>query len=764
MSIHLFCIRHHGPGSARSLLRALEELQPDCLLIEGPPDAEAALPLLTHEQMEPPVALLVYQAEQPQKAAFYPFAVFSPEWQALQYGLSQRIPTRFMDLPQSHWLALTQEQSAIRNPQSAIQADPVGVLAQAAGYDDSERWWEHVVEHRRDGADIFAAILEAMGALRVEADREVSDAQLTDAESAEDAEAEQLDSNSEASREALREAWMRQTIRRAQKEGFQRIAVVCGAWHAPMLTDEVIAQNAKTDAALLKSLPKVKVQATWTPWTHGRLSYQSGYGAGIEAPGWYQHLWLTQEGVATRWLARVARLLRDEGLDVSSAHVIEAVRLAETLAALRGRPITGLPELNEAVQSVFCFGDDLPLRLIHEKLIVGETLGRVPDETPLVPLQQDLQREQKRLRLKAEANEKTLDLDLRKETDLERSRLLHRLNLLSVPWGAVQDVSGKSGTFHELWRVRWEPEFVVQLIEASVWGSTIQTAASSKACDEADKADLPALTALLERVLLSALPGAVSHLMTRVQTESALASDVGLLMDALPPLANVQRYSDVRQTDAALLGTVTDGLVARICIGLSGACASLNDEAAQAMFTRFDKVNAAVQLLQQEAHTTAWQQVLLRLVEQNGLHGLLAGRACRLLLDAQALEAVEAARRLSLALSSANEPTQAGAWVEGFLHGSGLLLLHDETLWQVLDAWLTALPEEQFIALLPLLRRTFANFTAPERRQMGERVKRGGGVVSVAMSETEDFDSVRAAAVLPLVAQLLGLKFQFDQK
>lgn len=756
MSLHIFGIRHHGPGSARSLLRALEELRPDCLLIEGPPDAEAALPLLTHEQMEPPVALLVYHAEQPQRAAFYPFAVFSPEWQALQFGLRQNIPTRFMDLPQSHWLALAQEQAQASNLKSEIQRDPIGALAQAAGYDDSERWWEHVVEHRRAGADIFAAILEAMTALRVEAAQEVTSEQVHEVEASEAADDEQAEFN----REALREAWMRQTIRRAQKEGFERIAVVCGAWHAPVLTEAAVKQNAKPDAALLKGLPKVKVQATWTPWTHGRLSYQSGYGAGIEAPGWYQHLWLTNEGVATRWLARVARLLRDEGLDVSSAHVIEAVRLAETLAALRGRPIAGLSELNEAVQSVFCFGDDLPLRLIHNKLIVGETLGRVPDETPLAPLQQDLQREQKRLRLKAEANEKTLDLDLRKETDLERSRLLHRLNLLGVPWGTLQNIFGKSGTFHEVWRICWQPEFVVQLIEAGVWGSTIQTAASSKAQAEADKADLPGLTALLERVLLSDLPVAVAHLMARLQAESALASDVGLLMDALPPLADVQRYSDVRQTDTVLLGTVTDGLVARICIGLPSASASLNDEAAQAMLARLDKVNAAIQLLQQDAHTADWQKTLLRLAEQNGLHGLLAGRACRLLLDAQALTADEAARRLSLALSAANEPAQAGAWVEGFLQGSGLLLLHDETLWQVLDAWLSALPEEQFIVLLPLLRRTFANFTAPERRQIGERVKRGGSAVKATLNEADEFDFAGAAAMLPLAAQLLGLKLE----
>src|SRR5262245_59944096 len=158
-------------------------------------------------------------------------------------------------------------------------------------------------------------------------------------------------------------------------------------------------------------------------------------------------------------MARVARLLREEDLDVSSAHDIEAVRLAETLAALRDRPLPGLSELNEATQAVFCFGNDLALRLIHEKLIVGETLGSVPEETPLAPLQKDLMREQKRLRLPAEALERLLDLDLRKPNDMDRSRLLHRLTLLGVRWGEVQQAGGK-GTFHEIWQLRWQPDFV----------------------------------------------------------------------------------------------------------------------------------------------------------------------------------------------------------------------------------------------------------------------------------------------------------------
>src|SRR3954466_4553442 len=86
-NVHLFGIRHHGPGSARSVRRALEELRPDAVLVEGPPDADGGLPLLASEGMRPPVALLVYLPDQPQQSVFYPFAVFSPEWQALRYGL-----------------------------------------------------------------------------------------------------------------------------------------------------------------------------------------------------------------------------------------------------------------------------------------------------------------------------------------------------------------------------------------------------------------------------------------------------------------------------------------------------------------------------------------------------------------------------------------------------------------------------------------------------------------------------------------------------
>src|SRR5262249_23976919 len=130
-----------------------------------------------------------------------------------------------------------------------MRRDPLQWLAEAAGQSDGERWWESMIEHRRDSTGVFSAIQEAMTALR------------------ENMPAAAGGSGFGHRMEHLREAHMRQSIRAAEREGFTRIAVVCGAWHAPVLSKAAM-PPAKDDAALLRGLPRVKVQATWIPWTH----------------------------------------------------------------------------------------------------------------------------------------------------------------------------------------------------------------------------------------------------------------------------------------------------------------------------------------------------------------------------------------------------------------------------------------------------------------------------------------------------------------
>jgi hypothetical protein len=498
---------------------------------------------------------------------------------------------------------------------------------------------------------------------------------------------------------------------------------------------------------------------TWVPWTHGRLASWTGYGAGVTSPGWYHHLFTTHDRVVPRWLVRVAAVLRQEDLPVSSAHVIEAVRLAEALATLRGRPLAGLSELSVATRAVLCNGDEVLLDLVQRRLVVGELLGSVPADAPTVPLARDLAARQRRLRLKPEALERDLDLDLRKPNDLARSHLLHRLRLLDINWGTpAEEARVGKGTFWESWRLAWAPELSVDVIGAAAYGTTVESAATARTAELAAKAaELSTVTDLVERCLLAHLPDALPPVLTALDDRLALDTDVAHLMDALPALTRSLRYGDVRGTDTGALTSVVGGLVVRACVGLPPAFAGLDDQAAQAMRTRVDGVHSALKTLADADLTNRWLDTLTAVAGGTGVPGLLAGRLTRLLYDEGRLGAAEAARRMGLAVSVGTPPAVAAAWIEGFLAGGGLILVHDENLLSLVDGWLSAIPDDTFVEVLPLLRRTFATYSAPERRAIGERVRRGTDRPASTMDDVEDLDPDRVALVLPVLRTLLGV-------
>ena len=754
--VHLLGVRHHGPGSARSVRRALEELEPDLVLVEGPPEADDLVAFAAQDDLVPPVALLAYQEpkvvqrradaqdgarpDEPDgpRAAFWPFAVFSPEWQAMRWAARNEVPLRFIDLPAAAHLAHRAASddgpgAADDGPGGAqdeprpTRVDPLGALAAAAGYGDAERWWEDVMEHREGGAAVFDAVGQAMTAVR---------------------EGEPTDTW-----DALREAHMRQAVRAALAEGAQRIAVVCGAWHVPALTGPSPA--ATKDAALVKpvlrEVAKAKTILTWVPWSHRRLAAASGYGAGVESPGWYHHLFTVEDRPVERWLVNVAQALRAEDLPVSSAHVIEAVRLAETLAALRGRPATGLEEASEAVRAVLCDGDEVRHALVRDRVEVGDRLGSVPDGVPTGPLERDLAATSKRLRLPREALVRDLDLDLRKPTDLGRSALLHRLDLLGVRWGELTGSRGK-GTFRESWKIVWDPRLAVDLVAAGTHGSTIEQAASGAVLAAARTGGLAGLAALVERSLLAELPGALPGLLDAVADRAAVGSDTDALFEAIPALARSLRYGDVRGTAPGALRQVLLGLVARARTALPGAVTTLDDDAAAILVPRLREVTAAVTLLDAEAGLREdWLAALERLADRDDLHGLVAGWVTRTLRDERLADVETTGVRLSRYLSRGTPARTAAAFVEGFAGGSGLVLVHDTVLLRLIDEWLMSLGEDLFVEVLPLLRRTFAQFEGAERRVIGEQV--AGRRLHAA--DVVPLDPQRVAHVLPVLATIL---------
>ena len=151
-----------------------------------------------------------------------------------------------------------------------------------------------------------------------------------------------------------------------------------------------------------------------------------------------------------------------------------------------------------------------------------------------------------------------------------------------------------------------------------------------------------------------------------------------------------------------------------------------------------------------------WAAALTGLAGRRDVHGLLAGRVVRVLTDTGAMPREEAARRFAAHLSIGIPAADQAAWAEGFLSGSGLLLVHDRDLLAVLDGWVAALPDQDFMDVLPLLRRTFGGFTAPERANIAAAVRQLADGAPARAAADEAVDADRAAGALRTVAAILG--------
>lgn len=774
MAIHILGVRHHGVGSAQNVAERIEAIKPDVILVEGPPELESVLKWVGNKDLAPPAAILVYNKEQPLEAVFYPFSEYSPEWRAMKYANVNNIPLKTLDMPVVTSFKIAEEQRALKQqaeqqkneedeeenegedpnasevfvstPEELMPAnltkiydDPIGYLAEIGGYKDSEAWWDLHFEQnfiKGESASHFEAVMLSMTALR--------DSVLSPSE----------ESNLQ------REAYMRQILRSVRNEMYNEIVVVCGAWHAPALLE--LDKTEKNDAKIIKALPKskIKIETTWVPWTNERLSMYSGYGAGIVSPGWYEHQWKNpQDKDGKKWLTKVARLFRAEKMDISTAHIIEAVRLADGLAALRGLSKPNLNEFNEAMQTVLCMGDSIQLELVKKEMIVGKKLGKVPTELPKLPLQEDFERQIKGLKLKLETDYKDIVLDLRKENDRDRSIFFHRLVLLEIKFAQSVHKTQK-GTFKEGWRTSWSPETMIDIIDKGFWGNTLEEAASRLVLHRAQNSKSVAEVAtFIDQAIPAELFAAIEKLLERINELATISADVLELMAAISPLAEVTRYGNVRKTDLSALFSIVEAMIVRVCISLPNACYGLDEVASNNLFGNIGKLNEAIKLLNKPDLLDLWSGTLDKLQDKEGVHPLILGCVTRLLFDAQKNTEEDTANRFRLAVSVGNEPAFTASWVEGFLRGSGMILLYDNTLWNLLFIWLAELDKAAFTEQLPILRRTFSKFDVGERRKLGEKAKMGLMPHAAQNNDLpqKSLDTQRAESILGVLGWLVGV-------
>ncbi|STZ56052.1 Uncharacterised protein [Moraxella lacunata] len=785
-NIHYFGIRHHGVGSAKRLLSALDRLQPKKVLIEGASDCTDLLPLLAHADMRPPVALLAYASDMPECHFYYPFAKFSPEYQAVLWAVKHGAEVAFIDLPVAVNLAIEIEKLEQLKAQanadelaetddgvvgdkadepnkpseksdepddefhnqsnnetsdetlSQLRFDPIGVVGRLAGYHDGESFWNDVIEQSvDDDVAVFGAVHQMMRALR----QKVLDEKALDEKTGVP--------NDE--HENWREAFMRQEIRRHSKDlgDGDCVAVVCGAWHVPALDDEVglvvdgkkQVHTAKSDTALLKNLPKKlapsKLKTTWIPYTMPRLA-SFGYGAGVDAPMWYQHLWENSTNVHENWLTHIANALRERGQVISTASVIEATRLAMSLAVVRGRRVVGFEELTESVVACLCFGERLLWEQIASEVLLGKAVGSVPSELPLAPLLEDLERLQKQTKLKPEAIPKEIDVDLRSEIGLKKSHLLHRLAILGVNWGEQRHTGSSRGTFRERWEICWEPEFAVTLVENLVYGNTIFEASANRLMEKISQAT--ELSDLVNHIQTALESGLDKSAMTGIQhlSEQATHTDNVLsLLKSLSPLIHLERYGTARKVSLDKVGELVYELTVKASVGLPYAIKNINDDEASDYHRHVLEVHTALKLTQNDDLGEVWWQSLGEVVSgiQNGSvdngHFQVVGLACRLLYENDELSDEVLGLILQKTLSPSLGANQSARFFEGFFLGATEQLLYNKPLLNALENWILSLDEEDFTQYLPLFRRVFSGLDSTEKKRLLDVIFGAGGADDV---------------------------------
>jgi hypothetical protein len=749
--IHVFGVRHLSPMGAWQLRAFLDDVRPEVVLIEGLDDADDLLADIVRKETKPPIAILAYTDSLPVRTLVYPFARYSPEYQAVRWAKERNARAEFFDLPSDVFLGLQDAEwdrleaarraaTAAREAAAetaggapAVAVEDIGIsepmprrslyqqFAEQAGERDFETYWERHFEHNLAAASYHGSVFEFGRAVRELED----DIPLRRAEN------------------LVREAYMRRRIQETIAAGTkpERIVAVVGAFHATALGDDLPPMSDAEFASLRRRASKL----TLMPYSYFKLSSQSGYGAGNHAPAYFELLWQTlgRQGVkelSSRYLSLVARKLRQDGIHRSTAEVIDGVRLAETLTALKDGAAPTLADLRDAAVTLLGQGELTTVKEALAHVEVGTAIGELPQGVSRTSIQSDFERELKRLRLEKYKStvKQDLSLDLRENRraksdeaaflDLSRSSFFHRLRILEIPFVKPLAVRQQSATWAEQWQLQWSPESEIALVEAVLLGETVELAAAYKFKSRLEACGSVAEAAVLVRDACECgLMQAMEAARRRLQELSAASGDFIAPARAAWQLGLVVRYGDVRKFDAGPLMPLIEELFVQSALALFGA-ANCDQAAAKEMLVAVDELNKTCLEFHDQVDEPLWIAELRRLAEADDRNPFLSGYACAILLERGLIPNEELAREVSRRISPGAPADLGAGWFEGLAQRNRHALIARQTLWSQLAEYVASLDEDQFRRALVFLRRAFGAFSAREKRQIAENLGEIWGV------------------------------------
>ena len=716
---NIFGVRHLSPGAAYHLIKYLEEKKPKCILIEGPSDARDILYSVANKGVKPPIALLAYTTELPIETVLYPFSEYSPEYQAICWGIKRKREVRFIDLPSDILLKLKQKDTS--ETAGEFYQFHNGLYDRLANlYDeaDYESYWERNFEHNLSG-DSFRQGLQIQS-------EKIRDLVVGE---------EQTAAPYDHSYNLIREAHMRREIQRAIGEGYkpEDIVIIVGAYHVSGIAGDLPPMSDKE----LNEIPRVNTLMTLMPYSYFRLSSRTGYGAGNKAPYYYEIMWQAIQDDCIRdvpaiYLSRLAREMRTQGNNASSASVIEGVRLAQALSAMHGGSLPVLKDLHDAAVTCFGGGDLSTVAEAINRVDIGTAIGSLPEGVSQTPVQEDMNQELKRLKLQnyksAVAQELSLDLreNLKIKTteaafiDLNRSTFLHRLKVLGIHFAEPLRVSQDSATWAEKWNLRWTPEVEIEVVEANLKGETIEIAVAYELKEQLTNCeDISLAAAIIRQACECNLVHIFGNAITTLQALLVDTASFKEVSGAARELSVLIQYGDIRRFNLEPLVPILQQLFLRASLLLVDAC-TCDDKAANEIVPAINRMELISQEQYDLVDTETWQKELSKLAWRDDLNAKLSGVAFSVLLEHNLVTEEDCAKEVSRRLSPGIPADIGAGWFEGLSSRNRYALLSRVSLWKELDGYVRALDEEAFFRSVVFLRRAFGNFEPNQKNSIAE--------------------------------------------
>lgn len=732
--VNFFGIRHLSPAGGFYLEQYLNEIRPECVLIEAPCDFEDITDDIVRQETKPPFAVLAYTKNAPVRTILYPFAEYSPEYRAILWAHKNGVPVRFIDLPGGVFLGLyekREKETADKDEGGEVEKRPDEYnpsvyerLGAVSGDGSHETFWERTLEHCSSaeayysGANLFGQEIRALSE----------------------------ESGNDKEELMLRELHMRSVIRKTISEGFaaEKIVVVTGAYHVEGLKGWETYEE-------LPEMPEAESLHTLMPYSYYRLSTRSGYGAGNKAPAYYELIWkeLNKGEIsytAEAYLAKIAAYQRGSGNAASSAQVIEGVRLASALAKLRGGNIPVLKDLRDAAETCLGEGSFGSIAEAAADTEIGTKIGELPEGVSRTSIQDDFYRILKELKLDKyrTVTAQDLMLDLRENrrvsseksafADLYRSFFLHRLRVLNIDFAERTAVSQENATWSEGWTLRWTPETEIRLVESAMKGDTVELAASFVLKERSENTGaMSEIAGVIEDAFLCGMTSALSYALNALKETAIEAVSFEELAKTAFRLSKVIGYGDIRKIDSSEMEPMVKQLYYRGCLIAEGACIC-DDAAAKAISEAIIMFNS-VEISSGFLNTEDWIAALKKISSADNLNTTLSGLAAALLLERSEMTGGELKTEVSRRLSK-GVPAELGAgWFEGLTMRNRYGLIARLSLWESLDEYIASLDDEEFKRALVFLRRAFADFSSAEKDSIAENLGEIWGLNGAEVSE-----------------------------